>query len=94
LVWFIEDPDGNPVEDKRTGQYSPPAWAVSPFPASVPLPPRQEKAANRPVLLGGRFSIREAIRHTNKGGVYRGTDVTTGAPVVIKEARPHVEGDA
>ncbi|MFG2952444.1 class IV lanthionine synthetase LanL [Streptomyces sp. NPDC048291] len=95
LVWFIEDPDGNPVEDKRTGQYSPPSWAVSPFPAAVPLPPRQEKkAAGRPVLLGGRFSVREAIRHTNKGGVYRGTDVTTGAPVVIKETRPHVEGDA
>ncbi|MFF4897247.1 class IV lanthionine synthetase LanL [Streptomyces sp. NPDC001068] len=94
LVWFIEDPDGNPVEDKRTGQYSPPAWAVSPFPAPVPLPRREEKKANRPVLLGGRFSVREAIRHTNKGGVYRGTDVTTGAPVVIKETRPHVEGDA
>ncbi|MGW5656143.1 class IV lanthionine synthetase LanL [Streptomyces humi] len=94
LVWFIEDPDGNPVEDKRTGRYSPPPWAVSPFPASVPLPPRPTKAANRPVLLGGRFSVREAIRHTNKGGVYRGTDVTTGAPVVIKEARPHVEADA
>ncbi|MFD7785541.1 class IV lanthionine synthetase LanL [Streptomyces nojiriensis] len=94
LVWFIEDPDGNPVEDKRTGQYSPPSWAVSPFPASVPLPPQQEKAASSPVVLGGRFSVREAIRHTNKGGVYRGTDTTTGAPVVIKEARPHVEGDA
>ncbi|MFJ3771083.1 class IV lanthionine synthetase LanL [Streptomyces sp. NPDC090075] len=94
LVWFIEDPDGNPVEDRRTGQYSPPAWAVSPFPAAVPSPPRQKKPAGGPVLLGGRFSVREAIRHTNKGGVYRGTDVTTGAPVVIKEARPHVEGDA
>ncbi|MFG2962332.1 class IV lanthionine synthetase LanL [Streptomyces sp. NPDC048288] len=94
LVWFIEDPDGNPVEDKRTGQYSPPSWAVSPFPAAVPSPPRQKKPASGPVLLGGRFSVREAIRHTNKGGVYRGTDVTTGAPVVIKEARPHVEGDA
>ncbi|MEU2419699.1 class IV lanthionine synthetase LanL [Streptomyces sp. NPDC007851] len=94
LVWFIEDPDGNPVEDKRTGHYSPPAWAVSPFPAAVPLPPRPKKAAGGPVLLGGRFAVREAIRHTNKGGVYRGTDVTTGAPVVIKEARPHVEGDA
>ncbi|MCH0564665.1 class IV lanthionine synthetase LanL [Streptomyces sp. MUM 2J] len=93
LVWFIEDPDGNPVEDKRTGQYSPPPWAVSPFPASVPVPPRTEKAASRPVVIGGRFSVREAIRHTNKGGVYRGTDVTTGAPVVIKEARPHVEAD-
>ncbi|MER6449660.1 class IV lanthionine synthetase LanL [Streptomyces venezuelae] len=94
LVWYIEDPDGNPVEDKRTGQYSPPSWAVSPFPASVPVPPRDKQAAGAPVLLGGRFSVREAIRHTNKGGVYRGTDVTTGAPVVIKEARPHVEADA
>jgi len=93
LVWFIEDPDGNPVEDRRTGRYSPPAWAVSPFPASVPAPPRRPERASGPVLLGGRFSVREAIRHTNKGGVYRGTDVTTSAPVVIKEARPHVEGD-
>lgn len=94
LVWFIEDPDGNPVEDKRTGQYSPPPWAVSPFPASLPLPPQKEKAKRSPVVLGGRFSVREAIRHTNKGGVYRGTDVTTGGGVVIKEARPHVEADA
>ncbi|MFG3280437.1 class IV lanthionine synthetase LanL [Streptomyces sp. NPDC048111] len=94
LVWFIEDPDGNPVEDKRTGQYAPPPWAVSPFPASVPLPPQQEQAAKSPVLLGGRFSVREAIRHTNKGGVYRATDVTTGRPAVIKEARPHVEADS
>ncbi|MEU9192601.1 class IV lanthionine synthetase LanL [Streptomyces hundungensis] len=94
LVWFIEDPDGNPVEDKRTGQYAPPPWAVSPFPASVPLPPQRDKAASGPVLLGGRFSVREAIRHTNKGGVYRGTDTTTGAAVVLKEARPHVDGDA
>ncbi|MGW0416659.1 class IV lanthionine synthetase LanL [Streptomyces collinus] len=93
LVWFIEDPDGNPVEDKRTGQYCPPPWAVSPFPASVPAPPRRTEPPSGPVLLGGRFAVREAIRHTNRGGVYRGTDVTTSAPVVIKEARPHVEGD-
>ncbi|GGW42615.1 serine/threonine protein kinase [Streptomyces lucensis JCM 4490] len=95
LVWFIEDPDGNPVEDKRTGRYSAPSWAVCPFPASVPAPPRPADAAGGgPVVLGGRFAVREAIRHTNKGGVYRGTDVRTGDPVVIKEARPHVEADA
>ncbi|MFF9086088.1 class IV lanthionine synthetase LanL [Streptomyces sp. NPDC014991] len=94
LVWFIEDPDGNPVEDKRTGQYSPPPWAVCPFPAAVPVPPPAAETANAPVVLGGRFAVREAIRHTNKGGVYRGTDVRTGAPVVIKETRPHVEADA
>lgn len=45
-------------------------------------------------MPGGRFRIREAIRHTNKGGVYRGTDVRTGSPAVIKGARPHVEADA
>ncbi|MCZ0978287.1 hypothetical protein O1L60_00785 [Streptomyces diastatochromogenes] len=94
LVWFIEDPDGNPVEDKRTGQYSPPPWAVCPFPATVPVTPRGGDAKKGPVVLGGRFAVREAIRQTNKGGVYRGSDVRTGAGVVIKEARPHVEGDA
>ncbi|MFS0697521.1 class IV lanthionine synthetase LanL [Streptomyces nitrosporeus] len=93
MVYFIEDPDGNPVEDKRTGQYSPPPWAVSPFPAEVPAPPRAAAPSGGPVMLAGRFAVREAIRQTNKGGVYRGTDVTTGAPVVIKEARPHVEAD-
>ncbi|WP_435972016.1 class IV lanthionine synthetase LanL [Streptomyces sp. Qhu_M48] len=93
LVWFIEDPDGNPVEDKRTGQYAPPAWAVSPFPATVPVVPRTAERTTGPVVLGGRFAVREAIRHTNKGGVYRGSDVHTGDLVVIKEARPHVEAD-
>ncbi|MFB7937718.1 class IV lanthionine synthetase LanL [Streptomyces sp. NPDC056049] len=94
LVWYYEDPDGNPVEDRRTGAYTPPEWAVSPFPAPVPGAARPAGAETRPVLLGGRFSVREAIRHTNKGGVYRGDDVRTGAPVVIKETRPHVEADA
>ncbi|WP_328864776.1 class IV lanthionine synthetase LanL [Streptomyces sp. NBC_00304] len=94
LVWCIEDPDGNPVEDERTGHYAPPSWAACPFPASMPEAPRTAEAASGPVLLGGRFAVREAIRQTNKGGVYRGTDVTTGAPVVIKETRPHVEADA
>ncbi|THA34581.1 hypothetical protein E6R18_07370 [Streptomyces sp. A1277] len=94
LIWYIEDPDGNPVEDQRSGRYCPPPWAVCPFPAAVPLPPDKADAASGQVLLGGRFEVREAIRHTNKGGVYRGTDVHTGAPVVIKETRPHVEGDA
>ncbi|AXG81188.1 class IV lanthionine synthetase LanL [Streptomyces paludis] len=94
LVWYMADPDGNPVEDERTGRYSPPAWAVSPFPAAVPLPPRPADTAGGPVVIGGRFAVREAIRHTNKGGVYRGTDLRTGDPVVIKETRPHVEGDA
>ncbi len=94
LVWYVEDPDGNPVEDRRTGRYTPPEWAVSPFPAPAAAAPPPAGAAARPLVLGGRFAVREAIRHTNKGGVYRGSDVRTGAPVVIKETRPHVEADA
>lgn len=95
LVWYFEDPDGNPVEDRRTGRYTPPEWAVSPFPAPAHVPsPAPAPAAPRPVVIGGRFAVREAIRHTNKGGVYRGSDVHTGAAVVIKETRPHVEADA
>ncbi|WP_031008060.1 class IV lanthionine synthetase LanL [Streptomyces sp. NRRL F-5727] len=95
LVWYVEDPDGNPVEDRRTGRYTPPEWAVSPFPApAAPAAPRPSGAESRPLVLGGRFAVREAIRHTNKGGVYRGSDVRTGAPVVVKETRPHVEADA
>ncbi|MFJ3904667.1 class IV lanthionine synthetase LanL [Streptomyces sp. NPDC090025] len=93
LVWYYEDPDGNPVEDRRTGRYTQPDWAVSPFPAAVPAP-RPQPAPTGPVLLGGRFAVREAIRFTNKGGVYRATDTTTGAPAIVKEARPHVEADA
>ncbi|MFI8325515.1 class IV lanthionine synthetase LanL [Streptomyces sp. NPDC085529] len=93
LVWYVEDPDGNPVEDRRTGRYTPPEWAVSPFPAPAAAP-RPAEAESRPLVLGGRFAVREAIRHTNKGGVYRGSDVRSGAPVVIKETRPHVEADA
>ncbi|MFF8593898.1 class IV lanthionine synthetase LanL [Streptomyces sp. NPDC015220] len=108
LVWYIKDPDGNPVEDRRTGRYLPPSWAVPPFPAdpaaaadsadpaapATATVPDQPAPAGGPVTLDGRFAVREAIRYTNKGGVYRGTDLRTGAPVVIKEARPHVEEDA
>ncbi|MFF9314190.1 class IV lanthionine synthetase LanL [Streptomyces sp. NPDC014748] len=136
LVTYIKDPDGNPVEDRRTGRYLPPSWAVCPFPTAPAVPtapaapaadrqsasptpdeqaatpdeqaaapdvqapappaaaPGEPARAAGPLTLGGRFTVREAIRHTNKGGVYRGTDLRTGRPVVIKEARPHVEEDA
>ncbi|WP_207400631.1 class IV lanthionine synthetase LanL [Actinomadura roseirufa] len=86
-AWMILDPDGNPVEDKRTGRYTPPSWATCPFPER---PPPARRTGEEGILLGGRFAVREAIRHTNKGGVYRAVDTRTGDPVVIKEARPFV----
>ncbi|WP_171117655.1 MULTISPECIES: class IV lanthionine synthetase LanL [Streptomyces] len=94
FVDFIYDPEGNPVEDRRTGQYLPPSWAVSPFPVFGAPPGGSTASGSGAPVLGGRFAVREAIRYSNKGGVYRGTDTRTGAAVVIKEARPHVEADA
>ncbi len=93
-AWTILDPDGNPVEDQRIGRYTPPPWVSCPFPEHRARgPERGGNAAGsdrNEILIGTRFAVREAIRHTNKGGVYRATDTETGEPVVLKEARPHV----
>lgn len=91
-AWTILDPDGNPVEDRRAGRYTPPSWVTCPFPDNG-MNGTPRKNGSSEVLLAGRFAVREAIRHSNKGGVYRATDSSTGEPVVIKEARPHVAAD-
>ncbi|MGW0574385.1 class IV lanthionine synthetase LanL [Streptomyces sp. NPDC002920] len=83
-------PDGTLVPDRRKAHFSPPAWAprdpFAPEPAGAPTTARP---VPKPVLLDGRYLVREVIRHAFGGGVYRGTDETTGAAVVIKQARPH-----
>ncbi|HSA52449.1 MAG TPA: hypothetical protein VLH10_20370 [Yinghuangia sp.] len=45
------------------------------------------------VSVAGRFSVSAAIRHSAKGGVFVGTDTVTGADVVVKQARAHIEVD-
>ncbi|HEX5497472.1 MAG TPA: hypothetical protein VFX70_23185, partial [Mycobacteriales bacterium] len=65
-----------------------------------------DRIGGRAVLLGGRFVVREAIRHSTKGGVFLAEDTLAspepGSPagpdrvagtVVIKQARPHTECD-
>jgi tRNA A-37 threonylcarbamoyl transferase component Bud32 len=91
-AWTILDPQGKPVEDRRTGRYAPPPWVTCPFPDNG-LDGTRRTRGSGPIVLGGRFTVREAIRHSNKGGVYRAVDSRTGDPVVIKEARPHVAAD-
>ena len=90
-------PDGSWVEDERLASFSPPAWAPSPLPDTPSRKPESQRG--KPVLLADRFAVREAIRHSNRGGVYQATDQTDGRPVVVKQVRPHVgggngEGDA
>jgi hypothetical protein len=81
----LVDPDGRPVKDERTPWFAPPAWAPPPpFPVSTAVP------SGRRVVIDGRFQVDSAIRHSSRGGVYFGTDLATGAKVVLKQARPHV----
>jgi hypothetical protein len=96
---MLAAPDGTLVEDRRDAWFSAPAWASSPLAdagaraSGATADARRASGEARPVLLGDRFVVRQAIRHANKGGVFRAVDSTTAAEVVIKQARPHVEAD-
>ncbi|MEU6724763.1 class IV lanthionine synthetase LanL [Nonomuraea wenchangensis] len=80
-------PDGTLVTDKRNAWYSPPPWVFCPF-ESGDAPVRS--AAPEAVLLADRFVVRQAVRHSAKGGVFLAEDRDTGGTVIIKQARPHM----
>jgi hypothetical protein len=85
MVHVVRDPSGHPFPDQREAWFAVPPWAANPFPSAAPT------KTGGPVLLNGRYLVREALKHSNKGGVYLAEDDATGATVVLKEARPHVE---
>ena len=87
----LQAPDGTAVEDVRRPWFSPPAWAGLPF-AGPPGRASAAPATPKPVLLRDRYLVREAIRHSARGGVYRALDQQSGAEVVVKQARSHVAG--
>ncbi|MFC5724209.1 class IV lanthionine synthetase LanL [Streptomyces gamaensis] len=89
----LRAPDGTLVPDLRNPWFSPPPWAPLPFPppGAGASPARSGRGA--PVRLAGRYLVREAVRHANRGGVYRAYDERTGEDVLLKEARPHVGAD-
>ena len=81
----LTDPDGRAVKDERSPWFAPPAWAPPP-----PVPVPTAVSNGRRVVIDGRFQVDSAIRHSSRGGVYFGTDLASGAKVVLKQARPHV----
>lgn len=87
---MLTGPDGQQVKDQRLPWFSPPAWAALPLPAPAPPLPAAKPAVPGPVLIGNRFAVREAIKNSYGGGVFRATDQKTGADVIVKQARPHV----
>jgi len=82
----ILDPAGRVVADRREPRFTPPPWARCPLPAAPAPPP------SGGVLLAGRFLVRRAIRHANKGGVFVAEDRRSGEEVIVKQARRHVGG--
>jgi serine/threonine protein kinase len=91
-------PDGTTQLDTRHAWFAPPPWVVSPLP-EPPSPgappdggaPRTPTPTPTAVSLGGRFTVRRAIRHANRGGVYVAADTAAaGAEVIVKQARRHV----
>lgn len=91
VVYLIRDPDGNLIADERRPGRWGPAWAVDPFQPAGPAP---APAGAGPITLAGRYVVRAALRHANKGGVYLAEDQLRGVPVVVKEGRPHVAGSS
>ncbi|WP_440073356.1 class IV lanthionine synthetase LanL [Streptosporangium sp. OZ121] len=95
----LRTPEGTAIPDERLPRFSPPSFAVSPFtaPGASGTADRAFGASGPPqrpaVLLNGRFVVREAVRHANRGGVYIAEDTESGAEVVIKEGRPHASSD-
>ncbi|MFD7398510.1 class IV lanthionine synthetase LanL [Streptomyces virginiae] len=86
---WMTGPDGSRFKDERSAGFVLPSWAICPFP-DEPAGPMTATATTAPVLLGGRFKVVRAVRHANKGGVYRASDERTGLDVIVKHARAHV----
>lgn len=86
LEHLISAPDGTLVADERKPWFQLPEWVTD------PLERRSEEPLIGPepqVVLDERFAVEGYLRFSNSGGIYAATDLSTGLPVVVKEARPH-----
>jgi hypothetical protein len=85
----IRKPDGRLVPDKREPAFSAPGWV--PIPACL-----RRSIAARTGVDPARFPYRvtSRLRSSHGGGVYFAEPKAGGAPVVLKEARPHAGLDS
>ena len=78
----LVDPEGEPAADERLPYFRLPSWVSDPFASE------EDSSGVDSMSLLERYAIESAIYFSNSGGVYKATDVFTGAEVVVKEARP------
>jgi tRNA A-37 threonylcarbamoyl transferase component Bud32 len=85
----VADPTGTLVPDRRDPVFRTPSWVTLP-----PFLAPHVAARNATTVAGLPYRVDEVIHFSNGGGLYRGTDLATGAQVVLKEGRPHAGLDA
>lgn len=90
LEAMLRDPEGSLVLDVRSASFVTPPWAP-PDPTGSAPPRRAGRPA--PVLLGGRYRVARAVRHSFTGGVFRALDTVTGRAVIVKQARRDAAAD-
>ncbi|MCO4098225.1 MAG: hypothetical protein HEQ38_02290 [Gemmatimonas sp.] len=81
----IQGTAGQVIDDERNPFFVLPDGVVDPFAET------EQTGSGTPegvTLRDGRYQISSAISFSNSGGVYLGTDTTTGRQIIIKEARP------
>ncbi|MGW2372079.1 class IV lanthionine synthetase LanL [Kitasatospora sp. NPDC001683] len=87
----LRGPGGERTEDVRGGSYRAPGWVRDPF--APPNARERGSGGGAGVLLAGRYAVTAAVRHGAKGGVFLGRETASGAEVVVKQARAHIEVD-
>ncbi|MFF3003925.1 lanthionine synthetase LanC family protein [Kitasatospora sp. NPDC057940] len=86
----LHGPDGERAEDVRGASYRAPSWVRDPLETGAARPGAKRGTG---VLLAERYAITAAVRHSTKGGVFLGREAASGAEVVVKQARAHIEVD-
>jgi serine/threonine protein kinase len=77
----LVDPQGKHQPDLRKPYWSPPDWVTDPFPAE------EGGDGDDSGLMGGKYEVEDALAFSATGGVYL-AKASSGAKVIIKEARP------
>ncbi|WUH97798.1 class III lanthionine synthetase LanKC [Spirillospora sp. NBC_00431] len=83
-VRSLRRPDGRRVEESRAPVFRPPAWVQIPDVLAADL-----RAMRQGPPDAFPYRIDRALAMGNAGGTYLAADRRTGAPVVLREARPH-----
>ncbi|QNP72664.1 class III lanthionine synthetase LanKC [Streptomyces roseirectus] len=79
----VEDPEGRLVPDVRGPSFRPPEWVSIPACLTEAV-----EARGAGTLDDFPYRAEQALHFSNGGGVYRATDLRTGTPVLLREARP------